>query len=81
MNATNSVERVPVMGIDRQVVSQVGLHLLGELADGVGLSSTSNGVPQEERRPGSRRRNDDRVPRRNPLLGRSGRHRPKDARG
>lgn len=38
MNATNAVERVQVMGGDRQVVSQVGLHLLGELADRTSLS-------------------------------------------
>ena len=39
MNATNAVERVVVMGDDRQAVSQVGLHLLGDLADRLGLSS------------------------------------------
>ncbi len=54
MNATNAVERVQVMGGDRQVVSQVGLHLLGELADRVGLSSAySAAVPWTgERAPG-----------------------------
>lgn len=46
MNATNAVERVQVMGGDRQFVSQVGLHLLGDLADRVGLSSAySAAVP------------------------------------
>ena len=44
MNATNAVERVDVMGGDRQVVSHVGLHLLGELADRVGLSSAYSGA-------------------------------------
>ena len=54
MNATNAVERVDVMGGDRQVVSHVGLHLLGELADRVGLSSAySSAVPWAgERAPG-----------------------------
>lgn len=46
MNATNAVEQVVVMGYDRQVVSQVGLHLLGDLADRVGLSAAySAAVP------------------------------------
>src|SRR5919202_5784962 len=54
MNATKAVERVRVMAGDRQVVSQVGLHLLGELADRVGLSSAySAAVPWAgERAPG-----------------------------
>ncbi len=46
MNATRAVERLAVMEGDTQVVSQVGLHLLGELADRVGLSSAySAAVP------------------------------------
>jgi hypothetical protein len=46
VNATNAVERVVVMDDDRPVVSQVGLHLLGDLADRVGLSSAySAAVP------------------------------------
>ena len=46
MNATNAVERVQVMAGDGQVVSQVGLHLLGELSDRLGLSSAySAAVP------------------------------------
>lgn len=54
MNATNAVERVDVMGADRQVVSHVGLHLLGELADRTGLSfGYSAAVPWSgERAPG-----------------------------
>jgi choline dehydrogenase-like flavoprotein len=44
VNATNVVERVQVMGGDGQVVSQVGLHLLGELADRLGLSSGYSGA-------------------------------------
>lgn len=38
MKGTRVVERVVVMGGDTQVASQVGLHLLGELADRVGLT-------------------------------------------
>ena len=54
MNATKAVERVRVMAGDRQVVSQVGSHLLGELADRVGLTSAySAAVPWTgERAPG-----------------------------
>ena len=54
MNATRAVERVVVMGGDTQVASQVGLHLLGELADGCGLTSAySAAVPWTgERAPG-----------------------------
>jgi hypothetical protein len=54
VNGTNAVERVHVMGDDRQVVSQVGLHLLGEVADRTGLSSGySAAVPWTgERAPG-----------------------------
>ena len=54
MNATNAVETVQVMGGDRHVVSQVGLHLLGDLADRSGLSCRySAAVPWTgERAPG-----------------------------
>ncbi len=54
MNATKAVERVRVMAGDRQVVSQVGMHLLGDLADRVGLTSAySAAVPWTgERAPG-----------------------------
>ena len=54
MNATNAVERVRVMAGDRQVASQVGLHLLGDLADRAGLTSAySAAVPWAgERAPG-----------------------------
>jgi hypothetical protein len=54
VNATNAVERVQVMAGDRQVVSQVGLHLLGDLADRVGLAlAYSAAVPWTgERAPG-----------------------------
>ena len=52
VNAINAVERVQVMGGDRQVVSHVGLHLLGDLADRVGLSSAySAAVPWAGERP------------------------------
>lgn len=40
MNGNRAVQRVVVMGGDTQVASQVGLHLLGELADRVGLTSS-----------------------------------------
>lgn len=54
MNATKAVERVRVMAGDRQVVSQVGSHLLGDLADRTGLTSAySAAVPWTgERAPG-----------------------------
>lgn len=54
MNATKAVERVHVMAGDRQVVSQVGMHLLGDLADRAGLTSAySAAVPWTgERAPG-----------------------------
>lgn len=39
MNATRTVERLRVTGGDRQTVSHAGCHLLGELADRVGLTS------------------------------------------
>ena len=54
MNATKAVERVRVMAGDRQVVSQVGMHLLGDLADRAGLTSAySAAVPWTgERAPG-----------------------------
>ena len=54
MNATKAVERVRVMAGDRQVVSQVGVHLLGDLADRSGLTSAySAAVPwRGERAPG-----------------------------
>jgi hypothetical protein len=38
MNATRTVERLRVTGGDRQTVSHAGTHLLGELADRVGLT-------------------------------------------
>ena len=40
VNATSTVERLRVTGGDRQTVSQAGTHLLGELADRVGLTSS-----------------------------------------
>ncbi len=54
MNATKTVERVVVSEGDRQVASQVGLHLLGGLADRAGLTSAySQAVPWTgERAPG-----------------------------
>ena len=54
MNATKAVQGVVVMEGDRQVASQVGLHLLGDLADRVGLSGAySAAVPWTgERAPG-----------------------------
>ena len=54
MNATKAVQRVRVMAGDRQVVSQVGMHLLGDLADRAGLTSAySAAVPWTgERAPG-----------------------------
>ncbi len=54
MNATRAVERVVVNEGDHQVASQVGLHLLGELADRAGLTSAySAAVPWAgERAPG-----------------------------
>lgn len=57
MNATRAVERVMVTEGDRQVASQVGLHLLGELADRAGLTSAySAAVPWSgERAPGQDR--------------------------
>jgi len=46
VNATKAAERVVVMEGDRQVASQVGLHLLGDLADRAGLTSAySAAVP------------------------------------
>lgn len=44
MNATRTVERLRVTGGDRQTVSHVGTHLLGELADRVGLTSGYSGA-------------------------------------
>ena len=54
MNATKAIERVRVITGDRQVVSQVGMHLLGDLADRSGLTSAySAAVPWTgERAPG-----------------------------
>lgn len=54
MNGTKAVEALVVMEGDRQVASQVGLHLLGNLADRVGLTSAySVAVPwRGERAPG-----------------------------
>jgi hypothetical protein len=54
VNATKAVEHVRVMAGDRQVVSQVGLHPLGDLADRAGLTSAySAAVPWAgERAPG-----------------------------
>jgi hypothetical protein len=54
VNATKAVQRVRVMAGDRQVVSQVGMHLLGDLADRAGLTSAfSTAVPWTgERAPG-----------------------------
>ena len=53
MNATRAVERVKVMGGDRQTVSLAGLHLLGELADRVGLPAGYSAAvpPTGERSP------------------------------
>lgn len=46
MNGSRAVQRLVVMGGDTQVASQIGLHLLGELADAVGLTgSLSQAVP------------------------------------
>ena len=46
MNATSAVRRLKVMEGDDQAVSLAGMHLLGELADRVGLSSAySHAVP------------------------------------
>src|ERR1700750_3365472 len=39
MNATRTVERLRVTGGDRQTVSHAGPHLLGELAERVGLTA------------------------------------------
>lgn len=39
MKGIKAVERLRVMGGDTQVASQVGMHVLGELADAVGLTS------------------------------------------
>ena len=57
MNATKAVEGVVVMGGDTQAASQVGLHLLGDLADRTGLTSGySAAVPWTgERAPGQDR--------------------------
>jgi hypothetical protein len=57
VNATKAVERVVVTDGDTQVASQVGMHLLGEIADRVGLSSGySAAVPWTgERAPGQDR--------------------------
>ena len=57
MNATRAVERVMETERDRQVASQVGLHLLGDLADRTGLTSAYSGaVPWSgERAPGQDR--------------------------
>jgi hypothetical protein len=57
MNATRAVEGVVVTEGDHQVASQVGLHLLGELADRAGLTSAySAAVPWAgERAPGQDR--------------------------
>ncbi len=54
VNATKAAERVCVMGGDTQVASQVGLHLLADLADRGGLTSAySAAVPWSgERAPG-----------------------------
>ena len=54
VNATKAAERVVVMEGDNQVASQVGLHLLAELADRSGLTSAySAAVPWTgERAPG-----------------------------
>ena len=40
MNATSTVERLRVTGGDRATAQLVGAHLLGELADRIGLSSS-----------------------------------------
>lgn len=46
MNATSAVRRLRVMEGDAQAVSLAGMHLLGELADRLGLSSAySDAVP------------------------------------
>jgi hypothetical protein len=57
VNATRAVERVMVTEGDRQVTSQVGLHLLGDLADRTGLTSAyTAAVPWSgERAPGQNR--------------------------
>jgi hypothetical protein len=57
VNATRAVERVVVTEGDLQVASQVGLHLLGDLADRAGLTSAySAAVPWSgERAPGQNR--------------------------
>jgi hypothetical protein len=39
VNGSRAVQRLVVTGGDTQVASQVGLHLLGEIADGLGLTS------------------------------------------
>ena len=39
VNATRTVERLWVTGGDRQTVSHAGTHVLGELADRVGLTA------------------------------------------
>lgn len=39
MNATRTVERLGVTGGDRRTVSHAGTHLLGELADRLGLTA------------------------------------------
>jgi Transposase DDE domain group 1 len=44
VNATRTVERLRVTGGDRQTVSHAGSHLLGELADRVGLTSAYSGA-------------------------------------
>lgn len=44
MNGTRAVERLVVMEGDTQVASQVGLHLLGVLADQAGLTSAYSAV-------------------------------------
>jgi len=47
VNATRTVERLRVTGGDRQTVSHAGCHLLGELADRVGLTTAySTAIPQ-----------------------------------
>lgn len=44
VNATRTVERLRVTGGDRQTVSHAGTHLLGELADRIGLTSGYSGA-------------------------------------
>jgi hypothetical protein len=47
VNATGTVERLRVTGGDRQTVSHAGTHLLGELADRIGLTSAySAAIPR-----------------------------------